>query len=219
MAGFLKVLLNNLLQGPSTDPYPLGETFTPERVRARCVVDPEICVGCGMCRYSCAAGAINITKKPDNSGFTITIWRDSCCLCAACRHYCPTGAMSLNNDWHFAHPEAEKYTFLEQHTIDFVPCIECGNLMRPLPLKMAERIYAHDPNVEPDHIRRLCPQCRRLEDARRNERVYPEAVTPAETGDLPAVEARASGAQISMDANDRERATPQTAEMERKENA
>ncbi len=65
MAGFLKVLLNNLLEGPSTDPYPVGETFTPKRVRGRCIVDPELCVGCGMCRYACAAGAINIDKKPD----------------------------------------------------------------------------------------------------------------------------------------------------------
>ena len=35
MAGFLKILFRNLLQGPSTDPFPLGETFTPERLRGR----------------------------------------------------------------------------------------------------------------------------------------------------------------------------------------
>ena len=33
MAGFLKVLFRNLLEGPSTDPFPLGETFTPDRLR------------------------------------------------------------------------------------------------------------------------------------------------------------------------------------------
>lgn len=196
MAGFLKVLLNNLLEGPSTDPYPVGETFTPKRVRGRCIVDPELCVGCGMCRYACAAGAINIDKKPDNSGFTITIWRNSCCLCAACRHFCPTGAMSLDNDWHLAHTEDEKYNVLEQHTINFEPCIECGELIRPLPLKLAEKIYAHDPNVEADHVRRLCPKCRQLEDARRTERVYPAVAGPGTAGDLPAAEN--PGEQISM---------------------
>ena len=35
MAGFLKVLFRNLLEGPSTDPFPLGETFTPARLRGR----------------------------------------------------------------------------------------------------------------------------------------------------------------------------------------
>ena len=42
MAGFLKVLFRNLLEGPSTDPFPLGETFTPERLRGKAVVDPDL---------------------------------------------------------------------------------------------------------------------------------------------------------------------------------
>ena len=32
---FLKVLWNNLRQGPVTDPFPFGETYTPERLRGR----------------------------------------------------------------------------------------------------------------------------------------------------------------------------------------
>ncbi len=42
MAGFLKILFRNLLQGPSTDPFPLGETFTPERLRGRVKIDPNL---------------------------------------------------------------------------------------------------------------------------------------------------------------------------------
>ena len=83
MAGFLKILFRNLLQGPSTDPFPLGETFTPERLRGRVKIDPNLCMGCGVCRHVCAAGAINIRQKPDNSGYTITVWQNSCCLCAS----------------------------------------------------------------------------------------------------------------------------------------
>lgn len=169
MAGFLKVLFRNLLEGPSTDPYPLGETFTPERVRGRCVVDPDLCMGCGMCVNVCVPGAINITEKADKSGFTISIWRGSCCLCASCRHYCPTGAMSLVNDWHNTHPESEKFECMERKTINYVPCARCGELMRPLPLKIAERLYAHDKDLDPEKIRMLCPKCRQIEDALRNE--------------------------------------------------
>ena len=29
--------------------------------------------------------------------------------------------MSLDNDWHLAHTEDEKYNVLEQHTINFEP--------------------------------------------------------------------------------------------------
>lgn len=133
MAGFLKVLFRNLLEGPSTDPFPLGETFTPERLRGKAVVDPDLCMGCGICRHSCAAGAINISPLPDRKGFTITIWQNSCCLCASCRHYCPTGAMSITTDWHTAHPESEKFNRIEQQTVRYEPCAVAASLCAPCP--------------------------------------------------------------------------------------
>lgn len=170
MASFLKVLFRNLLEGPSTDPFPAGETFTPDRLRGRCVVDPELCMGCGVCKNSCAAGAIDISPKEDNSGFKITVWRDSCCLCASCRHYCPTGAMSITNDWHHVHEDKDKYDIVEQQVIDYVPCIHCGTLIRPLPLKMAQKLYSRNTEVDPERVRMLCPKCRQLDDAHRIEK-------------------------------------------------
>lgn len=185
MAGFLKVLFRNLLEGPSTDPFPLGETFTPDRLRGKCVIDPELCVGCGVCKHVCAAGAIDITPKEDKSGYKITVWRNSCCLCASCRHYCPTGAMSIVNDWHSAHPESEKYECLEQHEINYEPCAHCGTLIRPLAASLAQKLYAHNKEVDPEVIRHLCPKCRQLEDARRIENVAAgeAAILPPETGE------------------------------------
>lgn len=169
MASFLKVLFRNLLEGPSTDPFPAGETFTPDRLRGKCVIDPELCMGCGVCKNSCAAGAIDISPKKDNTGFQITVWRDSCCLCASCRHYCPTGAMSITNDWHHAHEDKDKFAIVEQHVIDFVPCAHCGTLMRPLPMKLAEKLYCHNKEIDPGRVRLLCSRCRQLDDARRIE--------------------------------------------------
>lgn len=125
-------------------------------------------MGCGICRDVCAAGAINITHLDDDSGYTITIWQNSCCLCASCRHYCPTGAMSISTDWHSAHPEAEKFERLEQHTIKYEPCANCGTLMRPIPRHLAERLYAGNPELDPELIRRICPKCRQIEDCKRN---------------------------------------------------
>ena len=100
---FLKILWDNLKKGPVTDAFPFGETYTPDRLRGRVEIDPALCVGCGTCVHVCAAGAINISKFEDGSGFEITVWRNSCCLCAQCRHYCPTKAVTLTNDWHSAH--------------------------------------------------------------------------------------------------------------------
>lgn len=168
MAGFLKILFRNLLEGPSTDPFPLGETFSPERIRGTVRIDPELCMGCGMCRYSCTAGAIHIRHNEDGSGYTISVWQDSCCLCASCRHYCPTGAITIDDDWHHAHVEADKFGMLEQQTITYEPCSHCGSLIRPIPLPLARKLYAHNTSLDPDVIRHLCPKCRQIEDAKRN---------------------------------------------------
>ena len=190
MAGFLKVLFRNLLEGPSTDPLPTKDTPTPERVRGRVLVDPNLCVGCGVCKRVCAAGAIDITRKADKSGFTITVWRNSCCLCAACRHYCPTGAMSINNDWHSAHLESEKFECIEQQVINYDKCAHCGTYIRPLAPKLAKKLYKENPEIEAETIRKLCPKCRQLEDAKRIEGVKtPESLTSSS----------GSGVELKMD--------------------
>lgn len=165
MASFLKVLLRNVLQGPSTDPYPMGETFSPKNIRGNVVVNPELCLGCNMCVHVCTAGAIHIEHRED--GHTITIYHNSCCHCANCRSYCPTGAITLTDNWHSAHLASEQYEQIEQKTIAKEPCSKCGALIRVLPLPMMEKLYAGKKDIDPDHVRHLCPNCRQLEDAER----------------------------------------------------
>ena len=179
MAGFLKVLLRNVLDGPSTDPFPLGETFTPDRFRGKVLINPELCMGCGICHHTCAAGAINITVRKDNSGYDFTVWHNSCCLCASCRHYCPTKAITLTTDWHNAHGQDEKFTWMEHKFIPYVPCETCGTPMRRLPMDVAKRIYVNNPDVEIEHIVKLCPQCRQMEDAMRTAAIVAKAEADA----------------------------------------
>ncbi len=166
MPSFLNVLLRNIISGPATDPFPFGETFTPKRIRGRIVIDPSLCLGCGMCRHACAAGAINIRKTTRN--WTITIWQGSCCLCRACVTYCPMQAMSIDPNWHSAHLEKDKFMHVEQHTINYQPCANCGQPMRVLPGDRAAELYKHDGNINPEEIRHLCRSCRQLLDAERN---------------------------------------------------
>lgn len=167
---FLKILWDNLKKGPVTDPFPFGETYTPERLRGRVEIDPELCLGCGTCAHVCAAGAINISKFADGSGFEITVWRNSCCLCAQCRHYCPTKAVTLSNDWHGAHRATEKYTQITRAKVKYDYCAVCGAKMRVLPQDVLNRIYAKHSEIDADVVSHLCPSCRRIDVAVLEER-------------------------------------------------
>jgi formate hydrogenlyase subunit 6/NADH:ubiquinone oxidoreductase subunit I len=166
MAGFLRILFRNVLSGPSTDPFPLGATFTPARFRGKVKIDPALCMGCGICKHVCAAGAISIRQRADQSGYDITVWHNSCCLCASCRTYCPVHAVSLSNDWHNAHPQTQKFEWLERQFVPYASCEGCGAKMRRLPLALAKTLYAHNADIDPERIIRLCPKCRQVEDAR-----------------------------------------------------
>ena len=94
MGSIFNILLNNVVSGPCTDPFPFGETYSPKTIRGRVRIDPDLCMGCGMCRHSCVAGAINI-QKHKGKGWTITVWQDSCSLCASCVTYCPMHAVTI----------------------------------------------------------------------------------------------------------------------------
>lgn len=167
---FLKILWDNLRKGPVTDAFPFGETYTPDRLRGRVEIDPALCVGCGTCVHVCAAGAINISKFEDGSGFEVTVWRNSCCLCAQCRHYCPTKAISVTNNWHGAHRATEKYTQITRAKVKYDYCAVCGAKMRVLPQDVLARIYAKHSEVDVDVISHLCPNCRRIDVAVEEDR-------------------------------------------------
>lgn len=162
---FLKILWNNLRGGPVTEPFPHGETFTPDRLRGRVVIDPSLCVGCGTCKHVCVAGAIEIAKAEDESAFEVTVWHNTCCRCAQCRHFCPTHAITLINDWHSAHRNSEKYRQITRAHVPYDACAHCGMKMRFLPPAVLERIYAGHPEIQVEEIARLCPECRRIETA------------------------------------------------------
>lgn len=181
MLEFLKVLVNNLRGGPVTEPFPFGDTApTAERLRGKVKIDPKLCMGCKTCAHVCVAGAINFTEHADGSGFDITVWRNTCCLCGQCAYYCPTKAITLVNDWHTAHPNTEKYRFVEHASIKYDTCAVCGKTMRVLPDAILQKIYAGHPEVDVAKIAHLCPECRRIEAAKANRAAIPAAPEPVQ---------------------------------------
>lgn len=191
MFRFLKVLARNLRQGPSTDAFPFKEAQTPRRFRGRVTMDPQKCVGCGICRHVCAGRAIRLEDNEEKTGYSFAIWHNTCALCGMCRHYCPTRAITMTTDWHNAHTQDEKYTWAEYHFVPYLRCTGCGTAMRMLPPDLATRIYAHSP-VDMTELMKLCPSCRQVAWAERQGALQ-HAAQPEQSEEQPGTGQSAAG--------------------------
>ncbi len=155
---FLKVLLRNLRQGPSTDPFPFGETFTPEALRGRIAFDASRCSACRMCEHVCAGGAIRFEETPQ--GVAFILWHNTCTFCGLCEHYCVPKAIHLTNDWHLAHPQHQKYRMIEEGVMPFHSCVRCGTSFLAASDALLDKVYLAPGATEPA-LSQLCPDCRR----------------------------------------------------------
>ena len=157
MSGFLKIAIKNLLKGPTTDPYPFGETFIPSKLRGKLKVDTQACTACGTCEEVCPSGAIHITKN--ENVYVHTTWYNTCCYCGNCEFFCPTGAIKLTNDFHTANTEAEKFKFISTALIPQKECEECKEKFMPPSKELLLRAY---PNLNEgvEKLAALCPKCR-----------------------------------------------------------
>ncbi|WP_028108806.1 4Fe-4S dicluster domain-containing protein [Ferrimonas futtsuensis] len=158
----LKLLWQNLKKGPSTDPFPFGDTFTPKGLRGRIRFDASRCSACRMCEHVCAGGAIRFEETEE--GTTFTVWHNSCTFCGLCQHYCIPGAIRLTEDWHLAHPQSQKYTMVEHDLIPLLPCGECGRKITRTTTSLLGRAYAGS-NGDIRTLATLCPDCRRARSA------------------------------------------------------
>lgn len=171
MFKFLKVLVKNILQGPATEAFPLQPAKTPDRFRGRVTLNPDLCVGCGICSHVCSGDAIRIIPNEEKTGYHYTVWYNSCCLCGSCTYYCPTKAITMTNNWHNSHKQEDKFKMAEHHFIPYLKCDGCGAPIRLLPPHLATRIYAHSP-VDIEKIIRLCPSCRQIATAERQGELH-----------------------------------------------
>lgn len=155
---FLKILARNLALGPSTDPFPFGETFTPDALRGRVVFNAADCTACRCCEQVCIGGAIRFTKTAD--GIHFLLWHNTCTFCGLCEFYCPTHAIALSQDWHLSHGNEDKFAMVEDGLLPNIACTECGATavaMAPNPSAFTEPPTAS----QKEQYRHLCPRCRR----------------------------------------------------------
>jgi formate hydrogenlyase subunit 6/NADH:ubiquinone oxidoreductase subunit I len=150
--------MRNLISGPSTDPFPFGDTFTPKSLRGKVVYKASACTACRFCEQCCVGGAIRFDKTPE--GLRFLLWHNSCTFCGLCEFYCPTDALTMSDDWHLAHAQDQKFDMVERGVIPNGKCAECGAPM--LMTAPNPNAFDHTPSQEEiDHLQHLCPKCRR----------------------------------------------------------
>ncbi|HEX3025638.1 MAG TPA: 4Fe-4S dicluster domain-containing protein [Clostridia bacterium] len=159
MSTFYKVILRNIIKGPSTMKYPFEDSPASEKLRGKIKHNPEACIACHMCEYVCAGGAIRIQESEDKESFRYTVWHNTCTFCGLCEHYCPTNAIHLTNDYHTAHLQEDKYDYCEKTIVKKQHCICCGEPIVTLSPMLIEKAYGKDGDVR--GLSKMCPKCRR----------------------------------------------------------
>jgi formate hydrogenlyase subunit 6/NADH:ubiquinone oxidoreductase subunit I len=155
---FLKILIRNLVNGPSTVAYPFGPAWTPDKLRGRIRFKVSTCTACRACEQVCAPGAIRFDKTPD--GLRFMMWHNTCVFCGLCEFYCPTDAIQQTNDWHMAHAVEKQFDMTIKETIPYVPCTTCGAkalASAPTPVGVEPPFTAEEIEIQ----RNLCPGCRK----------------------------------------------------------
>ncbi|MEW5959896.1 MAG: 4Fe-4S dicluster domain-containing protein [Chloroflexota bacterium] len=159
----LNLLSVNLGQGSRTRlpddavPYPAG-------YRGRLNHEAALCTACGTCVYTCSPGAIT----RDAGDPQVVVWNyaeDRCTFCGFCVEYCPTQALSFEP----AAPAAitERAQHYLSHPIDFQPCPDCGQGVRPMPEATLIRLYGDPLPADIAASRGLCERCRQRATSRR----------------------------------------------------
>lgn len=155
MLKILKMIAGNMATDKATVRLP-GSVPTPALFRGAVTMDPEKCIGCGMCSYVCVSNAITGAEQDKSYAWTYEPGR--CTFCARCVDRCPAYALSMNSDQMpcYAHP-GELNT---EHLVQFRPCLECGAPVRFASDDILDRAFDHVKD-ETRELVRLCERCRR----------------------------------------------------------
>jgi len=101
----LPELWRTLVKDRITVAYPLGPLELPAYFRGRVTVDPDLCIGCGLCVRDCPASALQLER--DGTKFRLVHYRDRCAYCGQCEESCRQGAIRLVADFAPAAPRRD----------------------------------------------------------------------------------------------------------------
>lgn len=154
-----KMLTDKWDKGPSDDDYADERSSGEKGLRRKVQYNQRACAACRTCEYICPVGVIRIEEVKDGSGLDFAVCHNTCVLCGLCEQYCPTKAISLTDDAYTVHCQTDKYNYVEQGFIKYVPCALCGEPMIPVAPELLALAYKYTESVVYQKAG-LCAKCR-----------------------------------------------------------
>ena len=90
-------VFKHLFKKAVTVQYPENHRMLNNEFRGRPVV--KGCIGCGICKKVCPAGAIDFEKDDKGRVYSYTFDLNKCIFCGNCKYYCPNSAIKMTTDY------------------------------------------------------------------------------------------------------------------------
>jgi ferredoxin len=155
MLKILKLIAGNLFSEKATVRLP-DMVPTPDLFRGAVTLDPEKCIGCGMCAYVCVSNAV--TGSDEEKSYAWAYEPGRCTFCARCVDRCPGHALHMDSaqvPCYEHHGERSAH-----HQVIFHACTECGEPVRLASDELLKLAFDHVKD-ETRELVRLCERCRR----------------------------------------------------------
>jgi len=96
--GLVPALLDAILSKPDTVSYPFTPLELSENYRGKVLIQPENCIGCGLCVRDCPAMALELIRE-SRTNFQLVHYPTRCTSCGQCQLSCLHDAIYLTNQF------------------------------------------------------------------------------------------------------------------------
>lgn len=154
----LSLIARNLTRGPQSHRFP-DRPIPAAGYRGAVVIDPGLCLTCGICETVCVSAAIEV-QPGEQPGAACGTWSydpGRCTFCGACVRHCPTSALHQESDRvpPYRRPGDEVLT----STVAYPACAGCGRPTLPHHPAVIDKALSQTSDVLAERAR-LCPDCR-----------------------------------------------------------
>ena len=96
----LEKVAENTFSKPATSRYPFEKAHVQEKFRGQPILNPDQCIGCGICYRNCPSKAIEMVEVNGKKYPQLNLGK--CIFCYQCVDTCPKKAMASSPNFELA---------------------------------------------------------------------------------------------------------------------